>query len=182
LARIATLRAYLWARIWGIEIGPDCWFAGAPNWQRFPGSRIVIGSHCRFRSARWSNRVGVNRPCMISTLLRGAEVVIGNRVGMTGTIIAAQQSVRIGNDAMLGANVTIMDTDFHNPSASDRQSLGASAPVALEENVWLGLNVVVTKGVTIGRDSVIAACSLVTKSIPAGVVAGGIPARVIRAL
>ena len=56
------------------------------------------------------------------------------------------------------------------------------AAVVIEDDVWLGLNVVVLKGVTIGRGSVIGANSLVTRSIPAGVVAAGSPAKVIRTL
>ncbi len=56
----------------------------------------------------------------------------------------------------------------------------SAAPMTIEDNVWLGGGVTVTPGVTIGHDSVIGAGSVVTKDIPPGVVAAGVPCRVIR--
>jgi acetyltransferase-like isoleucine patch superfamily enzyme len=119
---------------------------------------------------------------MISTLYSGAQIVIGDGVKMSGTVVAAAESVVISDHVMCGGNVTIMDTDWHGLLPSDRGKRGASAPVFIEENVWLGLNVTVTKGVRVGRDSVVGAGSVVTREIPAGVVAAGQPARVIRRL
>ena len=60
------------------------------------------------------------------------------------------------------------------------QGIGTSAPITLEENVWIGANATVCGGVTIGADSVIGAGSVVTHDIPAGVIAAGVPCRVIR--
>jgi len=75
-----------------------------------------------------------------------------------------------------GANTIITDSDWH----TDDPRSGQDAPVILERNVWLGINVTVLKGVTVGENSVVGAGSLVTHSIPANVVAAGVPARVIR--
>jgi acetyltransferase-like isoleucine patch superfamily enzyme len=119
---------------------------------------------------------------MISTLAPNAEVRLGDRVRMSGTVIGAARSVTIGNAVLCGANVTITDTDWHGIPVEKRGEAGKTAPVLIEDNVWLGLNVVVLKGVTIGRGSVIGAGSVVTKSIPQGVVAAGQPARVVRTL
>jgi acetyltransferase-like isoleucine patch superfamily enzyme len=69
-----------------------------------------------------------------------------------------------------------------DPALREQGLPGPAAPVHIEDNVWLELNVVVLKGLTIGRDSVIGAGSIVTRSIPAGVLAAGQPARVIRDL
>jgi galactoside O-acetyltransferase len=83
---------------------------------------------------------------------------------------------------MAGANSSISDTDWHpiDPISRNAGDAGASSPVIIEHDVWLGANVMVLKGVTIGAGSTIAANSVVTKSIPSGVVAGGIPARVLK--
>ena len=59
---------------------------------------------------------------------------------------------------------------------------GGSSAVVVEDDVWLGMNVVVLKGCRIGKGTVVAANSVVTRSLPAGVIAAGVPARVIREL
>lgn len=173
-------RNYALAFFWGVEIGSDCQFYGKTLFSREVESTIQIGKGCTFRSAIWSNKVGLNRPCMISTLYSNAEIILGSRVGMSSTVIASAKSIIIGNDVMCGGNVTIMDTDWHGIKPENRLKPGLSAPVVIEDNVWLGMNVVVMKGVTIGRDSVIGVGSIVTRSIPAGVIAAGQPAKVVR--
>jgi acetyltransferase-like isoleucine patch superfamily enzyme len=142
------------------------------------GGWIRIGNGCRFRSSGLSNRIGINRPCALSTLKAGANILVGDGCGFSGTVIAAARQIEIGPRVRCGANTTITDTDWHE---EDPRS-GGALPVVIEENVWLGLNAIVLKGVRIGRNSVIAAGSVVTRDIPANVVAGGIPARVIRRL
>jgi acetyltransferase-like isoleucine patch superfamily enzyme len=74
------------------------------------------------------------------------------------------------------------DSDSHPVEAQKRLAgePGTAIPVRIEDNVWLGMNVVVLRGVTIGRNSVISANSVVTRSIPANVIAAGHPARVVR--
>jgi len=88
---------------------------------------------------------------------------------------------------MLGANVTIADTDFHALEPRGRrfnknpEAIG-SAPVRIQDNVFVGTGAYILKGVTIGANSVVGAGSVVTSSIPADVIAAGNPARVIRRL
>ncbi len=180
--RANCLASYAAAAAWGVELGPGCEFFGRVSFERQLGSVIRIGSHCTFRSGHTSNRIGINRPCMITTLSAGAEIIMGDNVGMSGTSIGADQSIVLADRVMCGANVTITDTDWHGLQPEARRKRGASAAVIIMENVWLGLNVVVLKGVTIGANTVVGAGSLVTRSLPANVIAGGTPAKVIRAL
>ena len=79
---------------------------------------------------------------------------------------------------MCSTNTLITDYDWH----LDDPRAGVSKPVFIDDNVWLGVNVTVLKGVTIGKNSVIGAGSVVTKNIPANVIAGGNPCVVIRNL
>jgi acetyltransferase-like isoleucine patch superfamily enzyme len=72
----------------------------------------------------------------------------------------------------------MMDNDYHQ--VEDRTKPGTSAPIILEKNVWLGVRVVVLKGVRIGENSVIGANSVVSRDIPPNCLAGGVPARIIR--
>lgn len=177
-----TRAAALLARWWGINLGRDCKFYGLPRFRRLPGSRIRIADGCEFRSAAWSNYVGVNRPCILSTLSPAAVIEIGRECGFSGTVIGAATRISIGDRVMCGANVTITDTDWHavDPAARAAGAPPETAPVAIEDEVWLGMDVIVLKGVRIGRGAVVAAASVVTRSLPAGVVAAGMPARVIR--
>jgi len=98
--------------------------------------------------------------------------------------IAEHTSIIIGQRVLIGTNVEIFDSDFHGILVHDRnRSLAEWAkPVVVEDDVFLGSNVRVLKGVTIGRGSVVANGSLVVNDIPSGVIAGGNPARVLRKL
>lgn len=181
---IGTGITRLVARWWGVDMGANCVFYGLPLFRRLPGSRLRIGDRCEFRSAKWSNPVGVNRPCIISTAGSAAVLEIGAGCGFTGTIIGCASKILIGDRVMCGANVTITDTDWHAIDWRDRAAglLGEAAPVIIGNDVWLGMNVTVLKGVEIGSRTVVASGSLVTRSLPAGVIAAGQPARVVRTL
>ena len=114
----------------------------------------------------------------------GARIVIGNGNAFSNNVtVAANESVSIGDDCLIGDLVAIMDCDFHETSpATRRRSHGQTAPVILGNNVWLGSRVVVCKGVTIGENSVVAVGSVVTKSVPPNTLVGGVPAKVIRVI
>jgi acetyltransferase-like isoleucine patch superfamily enzyme len=165
----------------GVTLGKDCDFYGVPRFRRVGRSSIVIGDGCEIRSAGWSNPVGADRPCMISAIGEGAAVRIGDNVGLTAAVICAADEIVIGDNVLCGSNVTIVDADWHGLDPAARLGgTGKTAPVHIEDDVFLGLGVIVLKGVTIGRGSVVGAGSVVTQSIPAGCVAAGNPARVIR--
>lgn len=184
--RFWTVISRLQCHIWGVKIGENCKFWGRTYIRRTANSEISIGSDCRFRSAFWSNMVGVNRPCFLSTLRPEAKIVVGDRTGLSGTVVSAAKSISIGSNVLCGANVTITDTDWHNLNRAGEEELEDSdsscAPVVIKDNVWLGLNVLVLKGVTIGENSVVAPNSVVTRDIPDGVLFGGQPAKFIKTI
>tara|TARA_B110001469_G_scaffold122004_1_gene132084 strand:- start:341 stop:985 length:645 start_codon:yes stop_codon:yes gene_type:complete len=112
-----------------------------------------------------------------STITIAARTVINNNVSLI-----ANNSITIGTDCLIGEFVSVYDCDFHEitPEKRSSDSAGNIAEVAIGNNVWLGSRAIILKGVTIGENSVIAAGSVVTKSIPPNVVAGGNPATVIK--
>ncbi|MBI3112693.1 MAG: hypothetical protein HYZ01_14090 [Ignavibacteriales bacterium] len=110
-----------------------------------------------------------------------ATIEIGNEVSINfGALISALRLVKIGNQVNIGPYTVITDSDFHDPR--DRFAPPEGVPTIIEDNVWLGVRVIVLKGSHIGHGSVITAGSLVSGKIPPNVIAGGIPARVIRHL
>jgi len=163
------------SHIKGIKIGRKNKFYGLTYFQRFPFSSITIGSNCTLRSDHTSNLIGVNHKCIISTHHRDAQILIGDNCGFSGVSIGAALSIRIGNNVKCGANVIITDWDWH-PEISQTNP----KPVIIQDNVWIGVNTTVLKGVTIGENSIIGANSLVIKDIPANVIAGGNPCRILK--
>ncbi|WP_319526440.1 acyltransferase [uncultured Desulfosarcina sp.] len=179
--RFWTFHSKLLCWYWDIKIGKNCKFWGKTHFNRAPHSTIHVGAHCRFRSAFWSNLVGINRPCMLSTLRPNAKIMIGDHSGFSGTVISAAESISIGKNVLCGANVTITDTNWHHIV----QSICQDTPVLTDavticDNVWLAMNVIVLKGVRIGPNSVVAANSVVTRDIPENVLAAGQPAKIIK--
>jgi acetyltransferase-like isoleucine patch superfamily enzyme len=166
-----------WSRLmaawWGVTLGGGCFFYGLPCFRRLPGSTITISYNCEFLSTHTSNLIGINRPCMISTLAEGATIEIGANCGFSGTVIGCATRIVFGDNVMCGANTLITDTDWH----TNDPRTGPDAPVIIGKGVWLGVGVTVLKGVTIGENTLVAAGSVVTKSLPANVIAGGIPAK-----
>lgn len=101
---------------------------------------------------------------------------------MTGGSIVTAEKIVIGDNVTVGANTVIMDTDFHSLEAEARRAEVKpvkTAPVTVEDDVFIGMNCLILKGVTLGRGSVIGAGSVVTKDVPPHTIAAGNPARVI---
>ena len=121
---------------------------------------------------------------------------VGDFSLLNGAIIMAEERVEIGSYCLISWNVGIADSDFHPLDPVERR-LDAEAlapfladkpprprlrvvPVVISDNVWIGMNAIVLKGVTIGENSVVAAGAVVSKSVPANVVVAGNPAVVIK--
>lgn len=167
---------YLSAYWWNIKIGVGCCFMGKTHFNCLQGAKIIIGKNCIFNSTHKSNLIGVFSPCMVSTIAKDAIIEIGDGCGFSGTVIAAALYIKLGNNVRCGANTLINDTDWH----TDDYRTSKDKPVIIEDNVWLGYGVKVLKGVRIGKNSLIGANSVVTKDIPANVIAVGNPCRIIR--
>ncbi len=114
-------------------------------------------------------------------VMRGGELRIGNGVFLNyGAEICAHEYIEIGEECRIGTHCIIMDNDFHHIDLARRDETPPSDPVVIEPYVWVGNRVTILKGVRIGYGSVVAAGSVVTKSIPPMTIAGGVPAKVIR--
>jgi maltose O-acetyltransferase len=99
-----------------------------------------------------------------------------------GAVILDVGRVTIGANVQVGPNVQILTPTHPLDPDPRRDGWEAQEPVTIEDNVWLGGGVIVLPGVTIGRDTVVGAGAVVTKDLPAGVLAVGNPARVVRGL
>lgn len=114
----------------------------------------------------------------------GCEMLIGNGTTIESAQLAVAEDgskLAIGADCMLSSNIRIATTDSHSViDLSTGQRTNHAEDVVIGNHVWIGYNVSVNKGVSIGNDSVIAGNSVVTKIIPNNAIAAGIPAKVVR--
>ena len=143
---------------------------------------ITIGEKCviykNVQLTAWSERQGqVFHP----------EISFGDNCSINeDSHITAINSIRIGNNVRISKKVLITD-NAHGASLSElmdiapnKRPLYSKGPVQIDDNVWIGMNVIVLKGVHIGENSVIGAGSIVTKNIPKNVIAAGNPCKIIK--
>ena len=175
----------IFAQKTAVDISDITLFGGANVHNTGPKENIVIGKHCT-----------------IAALLEakhGGKIVIGNNLYIgPGSIIQSKESVTIKDNVVVGPNVTIMDNNNHPVDPEMRLKMSAcedffkddlwswkyaeSKPIVIEENVWLGRDSRIMKGVTVGKGSIVALGSIVTKDVPPYTVVAGNPAKVVKNL
>jgi acetyltransferase-like isoleucine patch superfamily enzyme len=172
---------HLIGKIKGVRTGKNVVFNGFPVFRRYENSQIVIGNKCLFNSARNSVRVGLDRRCTFVTLRKGAEIEIGECSGGSGITILAAKKITLGKNVMVGAHTMIIDNDFHHADPNRRHEMAdiPARPIVIEDNVFIGTNCMILKGVTIGENSVIGANSVVLNSLPKNSIAIGNPCKVV---
>ena len=157
------------------------------------GSGTQLGRSLRVnvpRSVVIGSRVTIASQFVLADILPGQGEVPKVFIGDGCTILwrfqcNAAQSIRIGQNVLIAANVLITDSDhIVEPGGVPvtRQGKFVTRPVLIEDNCWLGQNAVILKGVTLGHDSIVGANSVVTRDIPPCSVVAGNPARVIKTL
>jgi len=179
-------KAYLKYRSWYTNhfMAPKCDFLGdhhafmKPWYTDISGPRIRIGKCATVISEPdQRTRIGV----WGNTLEEGA-ITIGDYVMISpGCRISSGHSITIGHSVMMANGVYIADSDWHGVYNRAERPLEPT-PVVIKDNVWLGDNCTVLKGVTIGENSIVAARALVNKDIPPNVIVAGVPAKVVKQL
>lgn len=167
-----------------VRVGVNTLIAGAYAFKRFRSrlkEALVIGSHCTLDGAHFA-------------LGEEGRVEIGDYCYLTNAVLLCEQELRIGSYVVIGWNATIADTDFHPLAPAARiadafacSPLGkgrprpaiARRPVIIEDDVWIGPNATILKGVHVGAGALVEAGALVTRDVPPGMRVVGNPAVVI---
>jgi acetyltransferase-like isoleucine patch superfamily enzyme len=141
------------------------------------GENIIINSGFKF------NPIGGQTFSSIIIKNKG-QLSIGDNVGISNSSIYCVEKIKIGNNVLIGGDCKIYDTDFHSILAINRLKTPEvdikSKPVLIQNNVFIGTGSIILKGVNIGKNSVIAAGSVVSKDIPNNEIWGGNPIRFLK--
>ena len=162
LVKVAIIPSYIWDKFWAFF------------WKK---SMKKCGNNVYIRP--------------MSSDIKGIEnLTVGNDVLIPkgSTFYCTRAELKIGNKVIFGPHPTIITGDHRFDIVGkyiidihdDEKLPNQDAPVIIEDDVWLGANVTVLKGVTIGRGSVVAAGAVVTKSFPPYSIIGGVPAKFIK--
>ena len=142
------------------------------------GGNIRIGKHAHIHAARGN----LTRLCTWTTDGREGRITMGDHVLISpGTHIVASESISIGSNTMFASGCYVSDSDWHDTYDRTKE-LDKHRPIVIGENCWLGVRVIVGKGVTIGDNTIVGAGSVVTKDLPPNCIAAGNPAVVVREL
>lgn len=155
------------------------------------GSRVKISVGGEFICGKdvILNDTGIDLPKWSHiNVASGATLEIGDHSGLSQFSIDCKEHIKIGKHVNIGAGCLIMDSNFHSTEflvrrnrSLDKKSQN-TAPIIIEDDVFIGARCIICKGVTIGARSVIAAGSVVVKDIPEDCIAGGNPCKVIRGI
>lgn len=130
-----------------------------------------------------SNLVGLYQRTIIVARY-GGRISIGAGCGISGATIYAMQEILIGDNVFIGGNCKIIDNDFHPLPASLRISQTVEdikkCPISIGDGCFIGANSIILKGVTLGRNCVVGAGSVVSGVFPDNVIIAGNPARIIK--
>ena len=182
------------ARFLGISLGKGVRLLGTLQLDINPLAYVDIGSGVTLTGGTSFNPLSDGRKMTICAECAKSKIIIGQSTGISSSCIWAKESITIGSYVNIGANCILMDSDAHSLDWRVRRSrevvkgvsidvlTAATAPIVIEDDVFIGTQSIILKGVVIGARSIIAAGSVVTKSIPPDCLAGGCPCYIIKHL
>lgn len=176
-----------------VKYGKNLLLKGVPVIFNKSGANLIIGDNVTVKSSFLSNLVGLYSRTIIVTRAPGAEIIIGNNVGISGATIYARSRIEIGENTCIGGNTKILDNDFHpidfetrnrllnDPNGGDSELVPAK-PIKIGKNCFIGCNCIILKGSVIGNGCVIGAGAIVSGKFEDNCVIAGNPARIIKRL
>jgi acetyltransferase-like isoleucine patch superfamily enzyme len=147
-----------------------------------PRSRLVLGDGVCLASATRANPLACFQPCVLRTLAPDAELILGPKVGISGTVLCAGLRIIIGEGSIFGSGAMVIDNDFHSPEGQWGWKVEYRAnarPIVIGRGCFIGARAIIMKGVTLGDRVIVGAGSIVTRDVPDGHIAVGNPARII---
>lgn len=175
-----------------VDYGKQLLLKGMPVIFNKCGAKLKIGDNVTIKSSFLSNLVGLYSRTIIITRAPGAEIVIGNNVGISGATIYARKGIYIGENTCIGGNSKILDNDFHPINQRDRilmlkdihggeaRDLIPASPINIGKNCFIGCNSIILKGTQLGDGCVVGAGAVVSGKFVDNCVIAGNPAKIIK--
>ena len=179
------MRSPLLAWMWGVRYGKVVLFQGKTVIRTRRVGEISLGEHVVFNSQALTNLVGLMGANVLDTS-GGGRITVGDHSGFSSAVISSRTEIQIGRRVKVGGNVRIFDHDFHSVDAmirctSDDRMHIKTAPIIIEDDVFVGTNAIILKGTKIGARSIVAAGSVVFGlQIPPDSLVKGNPAQIIK--
>jgi acetyltransferase-like isoleucine patch superfamily enzyme len=169
--------------IYSIEVDSVGTILGNILFLKRPSSIIKIGRN--FNSVNNYQMSGFNYVpyTRFKTFSSNSRIIIGSNVHInSSSLLCNSTSIELGNDVLIAPNCILTDSDFHGISPDQRRIRNAKndRPIIIENNVWIGMNSVVLKGVRIGENSIIGAGSVVTSNVSPNSMYAGSPAKYVK--
>ncbi len=176
-----------------VAYGKNLLLKGMPVIYNRSGALLKLGDCVTIKSSFMSNLVGLYSRTIIVTRAPGAEIIIGDNVGISGTTIYAREKIEIGENTCIGGNCKILDNDFHPIHEEDRikllkdehggdYDLVPSQAIYIGKKCFIGCNCIILKGTRLGDGCVVGAGAVVSGNFEDRCVIAGNPARVVRRL
>lgn len=169
----------------GVSFGRKLKVRGFLNVSVTRRGSVLIGNNLSINSGNNHNIIGRQQRTIFWV---EGKLMIGNNTGMSSTAIICNHEIDIGNYVTIGGNTVIYDTDFHSLNSALRKNKlkdkmsAKCGKVTIKDNAFIGAHTTILKGVTIGENTIIGSCSLVSKDIPDNEIWGGNPIKFIKSI
>ena len=159
-----------------VLIGKGCIIDLGSRINAFRG-KIELHDNVTLRSSARGYHAGMPFPTTLLVDVEHASIVIGKNSRINGTYIHAQAGINIGKNCVFAAGVNIIDSNGHEVRSLNR-TMGRDKPaqISIGDNVWIGINAIILKDTSIGKNSIVAAGSVVKGQYPSNAIIAGNPA------
>lgn len=141
--------------------------------------KIEIGNNVTLHSHNKSYHAQMYGPVKLKTS-KGGRIIIRDNSRLNGCCLSSNKFIKIGNNCLIAANTQIIDSNGHQSNPLKRQEQDLARNIIIEDNVWIGLNCIILKGICIGENSIIGAGSVITKNVPKNCIVAGNPAKIVK--
>lgn len=174
-----TIVMRLYCYLIDVKLGKAVLFKGVSSLNKIPSAKIIIGKNTIMNSNNFGYHLNMFTKCKLLADKPNAIIKIGDDCRIHATCIHAFTEITIGNRVLIAANTQIIDGNGHMLSMENPENrintVDKGKPIFIHDDVWIGTNVLILGGVTIGKGAVVSAHTVVSKNVLPYTLVGGSP-------